>query len=208
VDCTLCVQVCPTGIDIRKGLQYECIGCGACIDVCDDVMDKMGYARGLIKYSTQNGVEQGWTRNQMLRRALRPRVLVYVGVLGLIALAWAASLALRTPLKVDVIRDRATLARMVEQGRIENVYRLQVMNATEETQRLSIAVEGLPGLDIAADNSRQMEVLPTEVNSLVVRVQMPPQAAQSGSHPIYFVLQTEGRSAMTVREKAVFLVPR
>jgi cytochrome c oxidase accessory protein FixG len=73
VDCTLCVQVCPTGIDIRKGLQYECIGCGACADVCDEVMDKVGYPRGLVKYSTQNGMRnQGWSRAQMIRRALRP----------------------------------------------------------------------------------------------------------------------------------------
>ncbi|HEX5806285.1 MAG TPA: cytochrome c oxidase accessory protein CcoG [Macromonas sp.] len=208
VDCTLCVQVCPTGIDIRKGLQYECIGCGACIDVCDDVMDKMGYARGLIKYSTQNGMAQGWTRGQMLRRAMRPRVLVYSGVLGLIALAWAASLVLRTPLKVDVIRDRATLARMVEQGRIENIYRLQVMNATEEKQVLRISVGGLPGLAIASDNGSVLEVLPTEVRSLVVRVQLPPNAAAPGSHPIHFDVQAEGSSALHVSEKAVFLIPR
>ena len=81
IDCTLCVQVCPTGIDIRNGLQNECIGCAACIDVCDDVMDKMGYAKGLIRYSTENGVVNGWTRLQMFKRALRPRVLVYGAVL-------------------------------------------------------------------------------------------------------------------------------
>jgi cytochrome c oxidase accessory protein FixG len=77
VDCTLCVQVCPTGIDIRNGLQYECIGCGACADVCDTVMDKMGYPRGLVRYTTQNGVARGWTRPQILRHVLRPRVLLY-----------------------------------------------------------------------------------------------------------------------------------
>jgi polyferredoxin len=76
------VQVCPTGIDIRKGLQYECIGCGACIDVCDGVMDKMQYPRGLMRYATLNGMRQGWTQPQMLRRVLRPRVLVYTAILG------------------------------------------------------------------------------------------------------------------------------
>ena len=89
IDCTLCVQVCPTGIDIRNGLQNECIGCAACIDVCDDVMDKMGYAKGLIRYSTENGVVNGWTRLQMFKRALRPRVLIYGAVLA------SASIALR-----------------------------------------------------------------------------------------------------------------
>ena len=82
VDCTLCVQVCPTGIDIRNGLQYECIGCGACADVCDTVMDKMGYARGLVKYSTQNAISQHWSSAQILRHVLRPRVLIYTGILA------------------------------------------------------------------------------------------------------------------------------
>ncbi len=206
VDCTLCVQVCPTGIDIRNGLQYECIGCGACIDVCDDVMDKVGYPRGLIKYSTQNGMANGWTREQMIRRGLRPRVLVYTAILGAICVAVGVSLFLRTPLKVDVIRDRGALARLAEQGRIENVYRLQVMNATEAPQTYRITVEGLPGIALASEPS--VEVLPTEVRSVAVRVQIPPAAAASGSHPIHFNVQADGDASLQVREKSVFLVPR
>ncbi|WP_342133488.1 cytochrome c oxidase accessory protein CcoG [Hydrogenophaga sp. OTU3427] len=205
VDCTLCVQVCPTGIDIRKGLQYECIGCAACIDVCDDVMDKMGYPRGLIRYSTQNALAQGWGRAEVLRHALRPRVLVYSAILGLICVAVGASLFLRTPLKVDVIRDRGALARMVEQGRIENVYRLQVMNATETTQTYAIEVSGLPGVALASEPT--VEVRSTEVRSVGVRVQVPPGAAP-GSHPIAFDIRATGAEAMHVSEKAVFLVPR
>lgn len=206
VDCTLCVQVCPTGIDIRKGLQYECIGCGACIDVCDDVMDKVGYPRGLIKYSTQNGVAQGWTRAQMLKRAFRPRVLVYTAILGVITLAVFVSLFLRTPLKVDVIRDRGALARMVEQGRIENVYRLQVMNATETTQRYTVTVSGIPGITL--DTSADIEVLPTEVRAAAVRVQIPPNGAEPGSHPITFEVTSSSDASVKVVEKSVFLVPR
>ncbi|MGE0350330.1 cytochrome c oxidase accessory protein CcoG [Hydrogenophaga sp.] len=206
VDCSLCVQVCPTGIDIRKGLQYECIGCAACVDVCDDVMDKVGYPRGLIRFSTQNGMAGGWDTRQMLRRALRPRVLVYAGVLLSITLAVGLSLWLRTPLKVDVIRDRGALARMVENGRIENVFRLQVMNATEDTQRYQIRVTGLPGIELASP--AEVEVLPTEVRSAAVRVQIAPEAATTGSHPIRFEIQAEGDSAIRVVEKAVFLVPR
>ncbi|MBS3998018.1 MAG: cytochrome c oxidase accessory protein CcoG [Hydrogenophaga sp.] len=206
VDCTLCVQVCPTGIDIRKGLQYECIGCGACIDVCDDVMDKVGYPHGLIKYSTENGVAQSWSTRQMLRRALRPRVLVYSGILAAITVAVMVSLFMRTPLKVDVIRDRGALARMVEQGRIENVYRLQIMNATETAQRYIISVSGLPGITIASDN--EIEVLPTEVRSAAVRVQIPPDAASTGSHPIHFDVRSTGDNVSQVSEKAAFLVPR
>ncbi|OGB18442.1 MAG: cytochrome c oxidase accessory protein CcoG [Burkholderiales bacterium RIFCSPLOWO2_12_67_14] len=206
VDCTLCVQVCPTGIDIRKGLQYECIGCGACIDVCDEVMDKVGYPRGLIKYSTQNGMAQGWSTQQMIRRAMRPRVLVYSGILLTITLAVMISLFLRTPLKVDVIRDRGVLARMVEQGRIENVFRLQVMNATESTQRYVIGVSGLPGITIASE--AEIEVLPTEVRSAVLRVQVPPDTAPSGSHTIHFEIRSTGDDASQVTEKAAFLIPR
>ncbi|MFM6985521.1 MAG: cytochrome c oxidase accessory protein CcoG [Hydrogenophaga sp.] len=205
VDCTLCVQVCPTGIDIRKGLQYECIGCGACADVCDEVMDKFGYERGLVKYSTQNAMNGGWDRSQIVRRALRPRVLVYSAVLGLIAIAVMVSLYLRVPMKVDVIRDRGALARMVEQGRIENVYRLQIMNATEDPQVVRLAVEGLEGITLASDP--QVDVLPTEVRTVAVRVQIPP-GHPGGSYPIVFRLQSQSDAAIHLDEKTTFLVPR
>src|SRR5262249_39224880 len=126
IDCGLCVHVCPVGIDIRDGLQYECIACSACIDACDGVMDKMRYPRGLIRYATENGAEQGLARGEMFRRILRPRVLIYGAVLVVISVAFLASLSWRQPLKVDVVRDRASLARLVDEGRIENVYRIQL----------------------------------------------------------------------------------
>lgn len=205
VDCTLCVQVCPTGIDIRNGLQYECIGCGACIDVCNDVMDKVGYPRGLVKYATQNGLAHHWSKTEMLRRAMRPRVLVYASILLLITATVFVSLFLRTPLKVDVIRDRGALGRMVEQGRIENVYRLQLMNITEAPQRYSVSVTGLAGIALASEH--EFDVLPAEVRSAVVRVQIPPGAAP-GSYPINFDIQAVGNEDVLVREAAAFLVPR
>jgi cytochrome c oxidase accessory protein FixG len=205
VDCTLCVQVCPTGIDIRRGLQYECIGCGACADVCDEVMDKFGYARGLVKYSTQNAMTGGWDKAQIVRRALRPRVLVYSTVLLAIAVSVGVSLVLRVPMKVDVIRDRGALARMVEQGRIENVYRLQIMNATEDRQLMQLAVEGMEGISLASEP--EVDVLPTEVRTLAVRVQVPP-GADSGSHPIVFRLKSSTDEAIRLDEKTTFLVPR
>ncbi len=208
VDCTLCVQVCPTGIDIRKGLQYECIGCGACIDVCNGVMDKVGYPRGLIRYATQNGMEQGWSRQQMLRRALRPRVLVYTAILGAITLAVLGSLFLRTPLKVDVIRDRGALARMVEQGRIENVYRLQIMNATEATQHYRVTVKGLEGIALAPSPDVVVEVKPTEVRAVGVSVQIPPGSAATGSHPIEFDIRSTDQAGLGVVEHSTFIVPR
>jgi len=207
IDCTLCVQVCPTGIDIRKGLQYECISCAACIDVCDDVMDKLNYPRGLIKYTTQNSVQQGWTRSQTLRHVLRPRVLIYTGILVAVSVAMLVSLALRTPLKVDVVRDRGVMARIVSGGMIENVYRLQVMNATEAEQQYKITVAGLPGLTLAADQEELAKVAATESRWVVIRVQLPYEAAPPGSHPIHFEIAAQDSPAR-VSEKSVFLVPR
>lgn len=120
----------PTGIDSREDLQHECMRCGA----CDEVIDKFGYARGLVKHSTRNAVTSGWDKAQVVRPALHPRVLADSTVLLAIDVAVGVSLFLRVPMKVDVIRDRGALARMVEQGRIETVYRLQIMNATEDKQ--------------------------------------------------------------------------
>jgi cytochrome c oxidase accessory protein FixG len=205
IDCTLCVQVCPTGIDIRDGLQYECIGCGLCVDACNTVMDKMDYPRGLIRYATQNGLAARWSARQVAARVFRPRVLVYTGVLAALCIGLLASLVVRTPLKVDVVRDRASLARIVEGGMLENVYRLQIMNATERPQRYQITARGLEGLAIVAGDS--IEVLPAESRWVAVRLQLPYGAAPAGSHPVYFDVRAAEGGAH-VSEKAIFLVPR
>ena len=205
IDCNLCVQVCPTGIDIRQGLQHECIGCAGCVDVCNTVMDKMHYPHGLIRFTTQNALAGGWDRHAIWRRVLRPRILVYTVVLGALSLGLAASLAMRMPLKVDVVRDRAALSRIVAGGQLENVYRLQVMNATEETQRYRITAEGLPGLAVASES--EVAVGPAESRWVAVRLQVPYGSRPPGSHPIHFDIQARGGDAH-VREKSVFLVPR
>ena len=181
------MQVCPTGIDIRNGLQYECIGCGACADVCDTVMDKMGYARGLVRYSTEHAVSEHWGRAQILRHVLRPRVLVYSGILLAVVLAMLVSLGLRTPFKVDVVRDRGTLARIVQGGQIENVYRLQIMNATEQDLNFRVTASGIEGMRTLMD-SPTVAVAATQARWVAVRVQIPYEAAAAGSHPIHFTL--------------------
>ena len=142
----------------------------------------------------------------MIQRAMRPRVLIYTGILLAICVAVAVSLFLRTPLKVDVIRDRGAIARMVEQGRIENVFRLQAMNATETVQQLEVSVEGLPGIMIASEP--KMVVQPTEVHSLTLRVQIPPGSSPSGSHKIRFLIRSLNDSGIAIQEETVFLVPR
>ncbi len=205
VDCTLCVQVCPTGIDIREGLQYECIGCAACVDVCDGVMDRMGYPRGLIRFTTENALAGKWGATRIWRRVLRPRILIYSALLGVVCLALLWSLMARVPLKVDVVRDRTALSRIVAGGRLENVYRLQIMNATEQPQRYRIAAAGLEGLAVASD--AEVLVGPTESRWVAVRLQIPYGSAEAGSHPIEFRIADEPGHAH-VEEKSVFLVPR
>jgi cytochrome c oxidase accessory protein FixG len=213
IDCGLCVQVCPTGIDIRDGQQYECIGCAACVDVCDQVMDKMNYPRGLVRYATQNSLAQGWGRGKTWRRVLRPRVLVYTGVLLLIVGALGLSLALRAPFKVDVVRDRGALSRLAEGGRMENSYRLHLMNATETPQRYRVEVEGLAGARIAGRD--EIEVDPAQTRWMPLAVQLPPEAWQglgSGAHPIRLRVQrlatVPDTEPVVVVEKSTFVVVR
>ena len=204
INCTMCVQVCPVGIDIRDGLQYECIGCAACIDACDEVMDKMGYPRGLIRYSTENGVANGWSRQQLLRRVLRPRVLVYTAILAAVTIALLASIALRTPFKVDIVRDRAALARIVAGGRIENIYRVQIMNAAEAAHTFTLQAQGLPGLEVAA--GRTVEVPAAQAKWVSVRLQTPYDAAAPGAHPV--TLRISAPQLGEVTEKTIFMLPR
>ncbi len=205
IDCTLCVQVCPVGIDIRKGLQYECIGCGLCVDACNTVMDKMHYPRGLIRYSTRNAVLNRWSQSQILRHVLRPRVLIYTAVLVALCVGMLASLATRTPLKVDIVRDRAALSRIVAGGKLENVYRLQIMNATESAQRYRISVSGLEGLEMASE--QEVDIGAAESRWVAVRLQIPYGSAAPGPHTIHFDISAlEGGGKVT--EKSIFLVPR
>ncbi len=205
IDCKLCVQVCPVGIDIRNGLQYECIGCGLCIDACNNVMANLHYPRGLIRLTTQNAVTKGWMGKQILRRIARPRVLIYSCILLGLSIAMVVSLAIREPLKVDVIRDRASLARIVSGGKLENVYRLQVMNATEKAQTYGISVKGLNGIEMA--EGQVVDVDAAQTRGVTVRVQIPYASAETGSHPIEFEI-TASSGHGHVLEKSVFLVPR
>ncbi|MES2934105.1 MAG: cytochrome c oxidase accessory protein CcoG [Pseudomonadota bacterium] len=206
IDCTLCVQVCPTGIDIRKGLQYECIGCAACIDACNSVMDKIAKPPGLIRYSTDHAMREHWSIKQMQQRVLRPRVLIYSALLVLIVVAFGSALILRTPLKLDVIRDRGAMGREVEHGMIENVYRLQIMNTAETAHRFKIRVSGIDSITLATPD----EVLVEATGSLAVPVRLRVDHGKglTGSNPIAFHLQALDDATVQVKEKAVFFVPR
>ncbi len=233
VDCGICVQVCPTGIDIRKGLQYECIGCAACIDGCDQVMDRMGYPRGLIRYATENAITNLLDASATWRRVLRPRVLVYAGILLAIFAATAGSLAMRNPLKVDVIRDRGALAREAAPGVIENVYRLQVMNTDESPRRYTIEAAGLPGIAVVGVE-QPLALGPATTRLLPLRLRVPLAAAseresehegghagerrsehadehdelEPGTHKIEFIVRAVDDDKVVRHEKSSFIIPR
>jgi len=206
VDCNVCVQVCPTGIDIRDGLQYECIGCAACIDGCDQVMEKMGYPKGLIRYSTEHAMQEHAGLAGIVKRFIRPRTLVYSAILATVVVAGGVALWMRVPLKVDVIRDRGAMVREVEDGELENVYRLQVMNATESPHRYRITVEGLKGARVASEPV--IEMAPASTRAFPVRIRVPGDAAKGGSQKIIISVTAEDGSGLQVHEKAAFLSPR
>ncbi|WP_147651946.1 4Fe-4S dicluster domain-containing protein [Vulcaniibacterium gelatinicum] len=185
IDCTICVQVCPTGIDIRNGLQYECIACGACIDACDEVMGKLGYPKGLIRYTTQHALDGQRTR------VLRPRVLIYGTLLLALLAAFVAGVALRSPLIAEALRDRNALYRETAAG-IENGYSLKLVNKTERAQRYAIALRGeVPGLALLAP--AQVEVPAGEVLSLPLTVRAP--EGVRGRHAIVFDVRAVDGSA-------------
>lgn len=203
VDCGICVQVCPTGIDIRNGLQYECIGCAACIDSCNQVMKKMNYAPGLIRYSTENAMAKKWNFRQITLHAIRPRIAVYFLVLIAIVSAAGVSLAMRVPLKVDVIRDRASLSREVEGGEFENIYRLQIMNTLESPMRYEVRVSGVDGIHLVDESF--VDLTETSTRLVTVRVRVP-NGIQVGSHKISFEVASVSDKAIATSEKSIFLV--
>jgi cytochrome c oxidase accessory protein FixG len=205
IDCGICVEVCPTGIDIRKGLQYECIGCAACIDGCNQVMDKMSYPRGLIRYSTTHAIEQRLDNASMWRRVFRPRVLIYSGILLAIVLALATSIMLRTPFKADIIRDRI-LGRIVEDGLIENSYSLQLINSREWARRFRISVSGLPTASMDGDS--EFEVGAAGVRMVPIRVRIEPGQGQSGSNKLRFEIEAVDSPDERVVTHSTFYVPR
>jgi len=200
IDCTMCVQVCPTGIDIRKGLQYECIACAACIDACDGVMDRMNYPRGLIRYSTQHAMEGQHSR------VLRPRMLVYGTLLAALCVSFGIALFMRTPIELDVIRDRNALYREGRPGFIENVYRLRVINKSDAAHVYEIGIDGLPTISLETEPER-IEVPAGEVATITARVEIEDGAAASGGHDIEFSLTALESPGLATTQTSRFISP-
>ena len=216
VDCSICVQVCPTGIDIRDGLQYMCIGCGACIDACDQVMEKVDYPKGLIRYTTERAIEDQESNQSTKRHILRPRVLIYAAFISILSTAFLISLATRNPLRVDVMRDRGALAREVDGVRIENIYRIQIMNASENNMNVQVKATGLPDLKILNSQGHlvpEIKIGPASNLLMPIKVSTVIGVNESGNYPIHFdvlaqELSGDGMIIRTREEKSSFIIPR
>lgn len=199
IDCTLCVQVCPTGIDIRNGLQYECIACGACIDACDEVMGKLGYPKGLVSYTNQNRVDGRPSR------VLRTRVWIYGTLLLALGIGIVAGIALRSPLLVDVLRDRNALYRTQIDGSIENGFTLRLINRSGEEREVRIRVgSGPDGLALAQDPGA-IRLRPGEVHTLGLALSAPAGAVR-GRTDVVLVFE-DPASGLRVEEETRFFGP-
>jgi cytochrome c oxidase accessory protein FixG len=203
VDCNICVQVCPTGIDIRNGLQYMCIGCAACIDACDQVMDKMGYPKGLIRYSTQNAIDGVYSDAEITKHVFRPRTLFYITVVSVIAIAFFYTLAKRIPMRTDVIRDRLTLSREAANGQIENLYQLRIINMDNAPHRYSIKASGIPGLKVTTGDSVAIPALGTVNQNVILRASA--TELKHPSQPVQFTIQAEENPKIVREAKSSFL---
>jgi cytochrome c oxidase accessory protein FixG len=216
VDCSICVQVCPTGIDIRDGLQYMCIGCGACIDACDQVMEKIDYPKGLIRYTTERAIEDQESNQSAIRHILRPRVLVYTAFIAALTFVFMISLLTRNPLRVDVMRDRGALAREIEGVRIENIYRIQIMNASEHHMKVQVNATGLEDLKVLNSQGTEIteiNVAPASNQLLPIKVSATIGQNTSGNYPIHFNVVAQellgDKVVMRAREeKSTFIIPR
>ncbi|SEP10713.1 cytochrome c oxidase accessory protein CcoG [Pseudomonas sp. NFACC39-1] len=177
IDCQMCVQVCPTGIDIRDGLQMECIGCAACIDACDSIMDKMGYARGLIKYTSEHQLQGGRTH------LLRPRLVGYTAVLLVMIGALVVALAERPMVSLDVTKDRG-LFRENSLGQIENIYSLKIINKTQQRQDYQLSLADAEGFVL--QGRTHLSLAPGEILDVPVSVAMLSERPRSGSREMIF----------------------
>ena len=199
IDCTVCVQVCPTGIDIRDGLQYQCIGCAACIDACDSIMDKMGYPKGLVRYTTENTLQGKPTR------ILRPRLIGYACALMIISVAFFWTLSVRSPMELEVLRDRNVLYRPVADQRIENIYILKIANKDQQLHHFIIDVDGIE--NIRLESSNRITIASGEVAQPVVRVSAPIIPGAPASRTIRFSITTDQTGVTPVVSDSRFLVP-
>jgi cytochrome c oxidase accessory protein FixG len=199
IDCKMCVHVCPTGIDIRDGLQIACIGCAACVDACDSIMDKMGYPRGLVSYTTEHNLSGQKTH------MARPRLIGYAVALLVMTAAFSTALYLRPLAELDVLKDRV-LYRENEEGRIENVYTLRIMNKDQRDHVYSISVSGLEGLVL--EGQREVKALAGEILSVPIELSIDAEKLPSSTNEILFTIQAADIPDKTFDAESRFIGPR
>lgn len=196
IDCTLCYQVCPTGIDIRDGLQYECINCANCVDACNEIMDKMGYPRGLIAYTTENmqaGLPWTWKR---------PKLIGYGLVLCLMFGLFSYSLLTRVPVELDVIRGRGQLFQQRVDGSIQNTYTLKILNMDEQAHRYHVLLQGLSDYQVSPDDPILLEA--GEIGEVSVSVRVNPASLTQVNTPIEFIVHSENGKLRAASESRFF----
>jgi cytochrome c oxidase accessory protein FixG len=198
IDCKMCVHVCPTGIDIRDGLQIECIGCAACIDACDSIMEKMNYPKGLISYTTEHNLSGQKTH------LVRPRLIGYAVALLAMFCVFAWAVASRSLVELDVLKDRV-LYRENEEGRIENVYTLKIMNKAQHAVTYSITADGLDGL--VYEGKREIKAVAGEVLSLPIELSIEPEKLPSSTNEITFHLQAVDDPSIKTDAASRFIGP-
>lgn len=199
IDCSLCVQVCPTGIDIRDGLQYQCIGCALCIDACDSIMDKMGYEPGLVRYTTEHALEGGETH------ILRPRLIAYTSMLVIMIAAFIYTMAARTPFELDIIRDRGALYRYTPNDTVQNAYTLKLMNMSQHPMSYRIKIEGLN--NFITDTPEIVVLKSNELRSFPISIEMDPANLTDSKTNIEFVIIEQESQEEIAREESRFIAP-
>ena len=199
IDCELCVQVCPTGIDIRNGLQYECIGCALCVDACNSVMDKMEYPRGLIRYTSEHELEGGTTH------WIRPRIVGYLVVLALMVGVFSYNIVNRIPLELTVIRDRNQLYVTTDTGAIDNIYTLRLANMDQKTHQFDITVTGIPAAQVIGETSHSLDG--GEVRTITLRVRAEPGDLELPNTPLEFSVAARGMPSLQATSESRFMKP-
>lgn len=199
IDCKLCVQVCPTGIDIRDGLQYQCIGCALCVDACHSVMEKMNYPTGLIRYTSEHALEGGKTR------WLRPRILGYAGMLLLMLGVFGFTILSRVPLDVTVERDRQQLYTKTQEGQVDNVYTLHVVNMRRESAAFEITQRGLDGALQIGESAIRLNG--GESRKVTLRLRVAENQLTQVSTPVTFTVTNQEDPATTASVESRFIGP-
>ncbi len=199
IDCSWCVQVCPVDIDIRDGLQYECINCGLCVDACNAVMDKMSYPRGLIRYTSEDQLQQGKTH------WFRPRLVGYCAAILIMVTAFSLAIVSRSAVDVNIIRDRGVKLYRIAGNEIQNIYTLKINNMDNQSHRYRLELEGEQPFKIKG--YRPLEIEAGEVFSMPLRIALPRELAKRDKYPISITVIAEDNDQLTAQEETIFIAP-